>query len=161
MIPLINCFSFSLTRTEDADDSLGANASHTASKLIIRQVEIKEWQVDLQSWEPTSDMRSSNITRVRKVFSLDDGVQSWLDDNGLEDTSGTAVYRATFQNPLENMSSGKMNVMLELGRVDDAHDLAINGETVTGYDRLSGRPDITRYLRMGDNGSFSLCPVMN
>lgn len=161
MIQLIDCFFFSLTRTEDADDSLGGSASHIASKSIIRQVEIKEWQVELQSWEPTTDVKSSSITRVRKVLSHDDGVRSWLDVKGLEDLSGTAAYRATFGNPLGHMSSRKRSVVLELGRVDDAHDLAINGVTVTGYDKLSGRPDITRYLRMGDNGTFPLCPVMN
>lgn len=161
MIQDINRFPFSLNRTSDTDVSSRGRTLYITSPSIIRQVDIKEWQVEFQSWEPTSDVKSSSITRARKVLSLDDGVRSWLDVKGLEDTSGTAVYRATFRNPLGDMSSGKTSVVLELGRVDDAHDLAINGETVSGYDRLSTRHNITQYLHEGDNGVFLLCCVMN
>jgi hypothetical protein len=84
------------------------------------------------------------------TFNFESGIPGWQDIEGLQDVSGTATYRTTFESPL--VKAGQQSrVVLEFNPVPDAHEWFLNGIRVPGYDRLSGILDITSHLKDGEN----------
>ncbi|KAJ9123063.1 hypothetical protein QFC22_001252 [Naganishia vaughanmartiniae] len=119
---------------------------------ISSQIELTEWKLDIESWEPSStqDAVSAIMNKHNRSVSLKQGLQPWSELEDAEDVSGIAIYEATFENPM-NQQGSTSRVVLELGRLDDAYDVTLNDQEVTGVDRLQGRHDITGYLRPGEN----------
>ncbi|KAJ9093721.1 hypothetical protein QFC21_006317 [Naganishia friedmannii] len=122
------------------------------AKSVSSEIELTEWKLDLESWEPSSkrDANSTTIDKRVKSISLKDGLEPLPELEGAKDISGIAVYQTSFEIPMDPQAAD-WRAVLELGGLDDAYDVAINDQPVLGVDRLQSRHDITDYLRPGEN----------
>ncbi|GHJ86345.1 hypothetical protein NliqN6_2747 [Naganishia liquefaciens] len=142
-----------LVKSSGARSDAKTASCHTS---IVSEILIESWQIHVQSWEPPpkGSTRSSDVQLHSKKFELEARLPGWQDVQGLQNVSGTAVYRTTFECPLiqESSQGGLPNkVVVEFEPITDAHQWFLNGSTVPGSDRLSGRLDLTSCVKEGKN----------
>jgi hypothetical protein len=84
---------------------------------------------------------------VTKTF---DRLSSWSDnaDEAVKYFSGTATYKNTFQS-LNRKSEER--VFLDLGQIEVVAEVKLNGKNIGTFWQTSTKPDITDYLKDGEN----------
>ncbi|VUC23925.1 unnamed protein product [Clonostachys rosea] len=117
--------------------------------------ELTDWNLTVEHWDPpedladvTIDARKSNTTHQLARL------KSWLEVEGLENTSGRGHYSANFTWPPaapNSTSSAPDGAFIDLGRVEHTLTLSANGERLPPLDPSHGMADIGAYLKDGEN----------
>jgi hypothetical protein len=95
-------------------------------------------------WSVTFPIKGNTVT---KTF---DTLSSWSDnaDEAVKYFSGTATYKNTFQKP--NRKSDE-RIFLDLAQIEVVAEVKLNGKNIGTFWQTSGKPDITDYLKDGEN----------
>ncbi|MDR3234507.1 MAG: hypothetical protein LBT46_12740 [Planctomycetaceae bacterium] len=115
-----------------------------SGKKVTKTFKLAE-PVDLSSgWTVTFPVKGNTVT---KTF---DALSSWSDsaDEPVKYFSGTAVYKKTFQSP--NRKTGQRTI-LSLGQIEVVAEVKLNGKSVGTFWQTSAKPDVTDYLKSGNN----------
>jgi hypothetical protein len=74
----------------------------------------------------------------------------WIELEALNGKAGKGRYRMSFRSGVTRSD----RVILELGEIEDAYKVSLNGRVVRGFDRLIHAGDITDHLVEGENSKW-------
>jgi hypothetical protein len=97
------------------------------------------------AWQMT--LEGHRFEKLQKDVSQ---LQSWTDDPHTEHFSGTGRYALDFEVPAEYVSAG-LETVLDLGKVGDVAEVALNGQAVGVAWMQPYQLDVTQALRSGTN----------
>lgn len=104
-------------------------------------MEITAWHLDVDEISPAGHtFHSIDLTELA----------DWRDIPELQDAVGSALYSATVNLPAEWLSA-ESDVMLEIGAMEGAMQLSVNGMPVTNQTTPGGRWSVKDLLIPGDN----------
>ncbi|MDR3245843.1 MAG: hypothetical protein LBT50_05360 [Prevotellaceae bacterium] len=95
-------------------------------------------------WSVTFPAKGNSVVKTLDTLS------SWSDnaDEAVKYFSGTATYRNTFKNFARKQGE---RVFLDLGKIEVVAEVKLNGKNVGTFWQTSGKPDVTDYLKDGEN----------
>jgi hypothetical protein len=116
-----------------------------SGKKIKKEVKLAQ-ALDLSSdWSVVFPVGNNSLT---KTF---DALSSWSDnaDKAVKYFSGTATYKTTFK--LGRRPKAPQRFFLDLGQIEVVAEVKLNGKNLGTFWQTSGKPDITDYLKDGEN----------
>jgi hypothetical protein len=95
-------------------------------------------------WTVTFPVKGNTVTKTLDTLS------SWSDnaDEAVKYFSGTATYRNTFRSLARKPGE---RVFLDLGQIEVVAEVKLNGKDIGTFWQTSGKPDVTDYLKDGEN----------
>ncbi len=112
----------------------------------------RAWHLDAEDWQPTNPYGTQGAAgseTTKAPVSVDlPSLQAWPDIPELQNASGVGTYRTSFSLPSD--WDATFGATLDLGQVTDSFRVEVNGRRVAA-DQISGRADLGRYLRAGEN----------
>lgn len=148
-----------LAVSEDAYYAEGAKEETMCSEGDAETLELTDWNLSLESWEPENEDVSSekaindmeDLSRFntkKNVYEEKlDGIIPWSDMEAYKDVSGIGTYITSVT--VEEAQTNR-KAILDLGTVYNGYELYINGVQVKG-NQVTEKTDITEYLTVGEN----------
>ena len=89
---------------------------------------------------------------IRQIPHIWTDLISWSEVPELADVSGIGRYEARFDWSVDPT----IPIELDLGRVEDAYEVSLNGTIIDGFDRLNNRGSVAGQVSPGENSQYSL-----
>lgn len=120
----------------------------TEVKEIPEIRELKNWQLSVQDWHPTSNISSAETVYTTHTLKDLETLQPWTSYDELLDVSGIGTYTTSFT--LEKWSAGT-GAVLEIPDFIGSFRMKVNGKRLPAQDQLDTEYDIGPWLKKGKN----------
>jgi hypothetical protein len=119
----------------------------TVVDSVPASIELKNWTLDVDDWQPTADIYSPDTIIVKHHLSLNN-LTAWSNIPELLDGSGVGTYKSTFE--LGNWPE-HTGAILSFTPFEGSFRLKVNGKQLPAVDQLDVNFDIGKYLKSGTN----------
>ncbi len=111
-------------------------------------IELKNWTLQVQDWQPTSDINSTDTIYVNHTLQMDT-LAPWTSFPELQDASGMGWYTTSFD--LGSEWPADAGAMLSIPNFVGSFRLTLNGEKLPPQDQLDVLFDVGPWLKQGVN----------
>ena len=121
---------------------------HKSITEIPESQELKGWDLSVQSWEPTSNISSSETVYKMHHFKDLETLSPWTSYEELQDVSGVGSYCTNFT--LQDWPP-LAGAILEIPEFTGSFRVKVNGEDLPPQNQLNTEFDVGPWLKNGEN----------
>ncbi|OJJ85351.1 uncharacterized protein ASPGLDRAFT_1516059 [Aspergillus glaucus CBS 516.65] len=148
------------TQSSTATVKLSNGKRHSLPRSRATPFKLSNWTLTAEHWEAPSNFTNASIPAVKHNTTHNlqgTHLPSWLDIQGLRNTSGVGYYTTTFTWPSSNETTG---AYISLPRVPQGLQVSINDQRLPSLDFSNPTADIGSYLVKGMNEVEIVVPTV-